>query len=753
MGSLIFLRFSGFFEPSNSQVIEPWGDGYKAYHAIFYHATYDSTFTHYQGMNYPYGEHVVAGACQPLLSNSIKILTTLGINVLPYNFGIFHLFLMISLLLSPLFLFLIFRRLGLPDWYSIIVAIGLAFLAPQLDRMISHYGLAHPELLPLVFYLLLRWHETPNWRWSTLIGLVVWSYSLIHFYYFAILAFAIIGWVAVRWLLQKDWSKTGVYLWNGILMLGIPLLFFLFWMILNDPVLDRNKAPWGFFAYRSKLRGIFTHLDIPYWQWTNDHLISIHRPNMEAQAYVGLVAFVFILIFIVKWGANLFKRWPLPLTNKKESYLQYLLLSSVLILIFAHGVPFIIGGFDRFLKYMGPIQQFRSIGRFAWVFYYGANISAFYYLFKFWKKRKANSLWKKAWIAIPLVVLLFESYQYSTAKNLALDEIEDYKEGHQFTDLDIDYSHFQAILPIPYFNIGSDNFWWPAKGWISQRPHTMSLQTGLPLTSAMLTRTSLSQTIHQLQLVTEPYRMPVILNDYPNDKPLLLFWDKERVHEYGDRYLHLNKYAHLLYQKDWMQLYELPLGSFKKNIEDQIQFVKQNLDSLVYLELHSSNNWMATDSSTQWYFDAYDQTKYEDAYMGAGEFRGNLGYWNRLVDTVWQSNYTGDITISFWQYINSDRASWTIITWTEYDTETGQELFKQTRNTRENIKVFDDKGWALVEFTLPKQRANSRIELILSHEVIRDGLLQVDELLIRPANVNIGRKMQDGLWWNNRYYF
>ena len=67
---LMWWRLPDYFTLGQQKFIEPWGDGYKAYHAIFYHVEHDSTYSHFEGMNYPYGEHVVPGACQPLLSNT-----------------------------------------------------------------------------------------------------------------------------------------------------------------------------------------------------------------------------------------------------------------------------------------------------------------------------------------------------------------------------------------------------------------------------------------------------------------------------------------------------------------------------------------------------------------------------------------------------------------------------------------------------------------------------------------------------------
>ncbi|MEZ4985854.1 MAG: hypothetical protein R2795_12610 [Saprospiraceae bacterium] len=739
---LLWLRFPDFFQYTNSRHIEPWGDGYKAYQAIFYHIDFDTTLSHFNGMNYPYGEHVVPGACQPFFANTLKVLQRIGWDVTAYKLGLLHTFMLTGIVLAALFLYLIFKRLQLPWWYAMLSALALAAMSPQVARMVSHYGLAHPEVLPITFYLLLRWHERPHWKWSLALAAVVWFYSLIHFYYFAVLSFAIVGWVGVRWLLQKDWRSTGHYAWHGFLMLGIPFLFFYAWMLYPDPVADRNPVPWGFFHFRARDFGLFTNLSQPHWQWIHTHISPIRTGNIEEHAYIGLIGMLFMLIFIGKWVRNRF-RWPLQEEGINSQYLQYLLVSGILIGIFSMGIPFTLPFGEKLLKYTGPLQQFRSIGRFAWVLYYAINIAGIYYWYQWTQKSE------KKWLLILISgILLLEAYHFNKAQPIDLDDIDDWRPEMRFTDLPIDYTKYQACLPIPYYNIGSDNFWWEMKGLTGQKSLSLSMQTGLPLTAAMLTRTSLSQTLNQLQLVTPPYRIPVLLQDLPDDRPFLMLFDKERVHEFGATFTHINAHAQLLFERDWMQLYELPLESFAQRLKDQVANVQRQADTMVQM----NKEWLATDSLGQWYYDDFDRYPHPDAYWGTGMLQGEMPWWNRLIDTVWKSDYTGEVTVSFWQYLNEDRSARAQITWVESDASTGTELFRQTRITRENVVLFDDNGWGLVEFNLPRQQANSRIELIVFNPDRYEGKLFLDEVLVRPTGVSLARRRPEGIWWNNRWY-
>ncbi|MCB0638367.1 MAG: hypothetical protein KDC54_17175, partial [Lewinella sp.] len=385
-------------------------------------------------------------------------------------------------------------------------------------------------------------------------------------------------------------------------------------------------------------------------------------------------------------------------------------------------------------------------GRFAWVFFYAINILAFYHLFQ-WSR--VGERWKKGVLAAALLVLGYEAFFYQRYFDLRLDPIEEFAPGQAFTDIDsLDFSRYQAVVPIPYYNIGSGSFWWELKGYTGQKSQTLSIQTGLPMTAAMLTRSSLSQTLHQLQLVTEPYRPPALLDDLPTDQPLLMLWDAERVTEFGDRYSHLTEAAELVYQKDPLRLYELPLASFAERLDSQRARVQTALNTLPEIQ----PGWYAADSTASWFYNNYDSGASEAAYLGKAGFSGVMTYWNRLVDTVWTSDYTGDIVLSCWLYLNRDRNARTELKYRELDGATGEVLSEFGLQARQAATVFDANGWALIEWTVPRQRTYSRLEWILTNTELGERELWADEVLVRPAGLDLYRRLQDGIWWNNRFY-
>lgn len=748
MACLLWLRFPDFFQYGNDGFIEPWGDGYKTYHAYLYHVRHDSTYSHFEGMNYPYGEHVVPGDTEPVLSNAVKWLSARGLPVEAHVLGILNFSMLVSLLLCALFLYLILSRLQLPFWYALAASVAVTFLAPQLHRMVSHYGLARPEVIPMVLYGLLRMEETKLYRYSILIGLVTLFYSAIHFYFFALIASTVTAYFFFRLLLLRNWQAWPTYLMHYLFQLIVPLLFFYFWMMHLDPVTDRSAAPWGFFFYRAYPAGVLTSPFEPHWQWLSEIGLAIRSLDFEARTYIGLVAIVGVLSMLAWWLWRRFKtKTETVLVEAKahHHFLLFQLLSGLAVLLFAFGLPFIIPGLEGLVEWMGPIRQFRSIARFAWVLYFTANIAVLAWLY--FQLRQWVYL-----LIIPLAILWFEAYHYNRGVDLRLDFIEDYEPGRRFTDIPgLGLDNYQAIVPIPYYNIGSDQFWWDVSGFIGQKSMTLSVQTGLPLTAAMLTRTSRRQTLHQLQLVTEPYRPPRLLDDLPSDAPLLMIWDTIRVKEYGGRFDHLREGARLIYQDRELQLLSLPLGSFQARIDSRRNAVALRLskaDSLLF----SKGAFWQSDSTANWIYQSFDSVRTERTYLGEGAFSGPMEKPNIYYDGPLPEADSSELVLSTWMFIDRDLYTRTDVRVEEYDPQSGEVMQTFADAARKLCRVFDGSGWALLEFPFQPSGKQTYIRWTFQNQELRDDLIFLDELLIRPKSLDLYRRYPPGVWKNNRHY-
>ena len=754
---LIVLRYGYFLSFPDNKVIEPYGDGFKAYTVIWYHAKYDSTYSHFEGMNYPYGEHAVPAATQPFLSGLLRFISRHFVDITGFTIHAVHLSMLLGIFLCSLFLFLTFRRLQTSDWFAVAAALGLTFLAPQTHRMYSHYGLAHPEVIPIIIYLLLRWHEKPARNRSIWIGLVVTIYSMIHFYYFAILSFLISFFMLFRFL-QKPATKPifKTYLPHYGIQIIAPLAFFFFWMIYNSPVTDRTSMPWGYLYYSTNLQGLFTSFDQPFFKCLQTFLAPFKWIDFEKRAYVGMLGGLFSIFLLVRWLLTRLSRPLLPVETTPEggSFLKHLLWTAVITLLFATGLPFVISGLEGLLRYTGPIKMFRGVGRFAWIFYYTINVIA---LLSIWKWIKASgSIYRQIAIALPVFALLgFEAYHHSKAYSIDLDEITEFNTPHYYRENSgIDFSRYQALLTIPYYNVGSDNFWVtiPNLGLILQKSLLLSIESGLPTTSAMLTRSSLSQTLNQIQLVTEPYRYPKILEDFPSEKPLLVVWDQPRYLENKHLYGHFEGKGTLLFEDGPLRLLELPLSVFRELVDLRRDTILREIRERI---LFPKGEFLVSDSAAVFFHDGFDSEVSAKPYHGEGGLQVEMQDSVLILDESLPGlNPDTTYKISFWAYVRQDLLARSSMHLYELDANTGRLLQTQrvTLNQESIHRVFDSNGWALMEYPFKPAAPNSRFIVSVSNPDLRGKVLFFDEVMLRPAATDLYQKQETYFQKNNRIF-
>ncbi len=744
---LIYLRFPDFFITPN-RVIEPYADGFKAYTTIEYHAKYDSTYSFYTGMQYPYEEHVIPAATQPIVSNLIRFVHR---NIRPIaddTNAIVNFSLLSGILLSAIFLFLIFRKLGLPLLYAMGVSIGVTFLAPQFERLLGHYGLAHLEVIPGVLYFLMLYDERPNWKNSVILMAAVIVFSMIHFYYFAMQVFLISGYFFFKFLSgNKTWLRLLWMMKHYFIQVVLPLLFFLWWMSIGQVVTDRTSAPYGFLRYLAQPQGVFYSQFQPYFAWLN-----VGKWGMENRAYIGLFALFSAVFILLKFFVGRFKRNLFTWGTKYDRYFTSIFSTALVILVFSFGVPFVWKDMTFLLDYAGPIRQFRSIGRFAWVFYYVVNIVAATSFFYFFVGHKTASKWKLLWLIIPVLILNFEAYNQSMAINLKLDPIGSERPGHTYLDVpNINYDDFQAIISLPNFSIGSDNFWVHPDGAVAQESQVLSIQTGLPLTAAMLTRTSLSRTIKELQFVSEPYRYPLLLNDIKDERPFIVVTSKvglKKMAKKGLYYDHLLKDAQFLFSKNVnADVLSLSLDSFKKRVDEKRDSVRQEL--AVKDSLFRRGDYWVTDSTAYVFYHSFDENG-GVAYQGQGGYQQDITLNNEVFN---KEIPLGDYYFSGWFFYQKDLFPTTVVT-LQVKNKEGITISTKTKSAADIAKTFDNNGWGLLFFPFSVKEKDSTLRIYFSneHPSLKGQLLSFDELLIYPQSANVYLENETWMMKNNRWF-
>jgi hypothetical protein len=309
---------------------------------------------------------------------------------------------------------------------------------------------------------------------------------------------------------------------------------------------------------------------------------------------------------------------------------------------------------------------------------------------------------------------------------------------------------FQSILTIPYFNLGSDQFWREPEGFILQKALLMSAKTGLPTNSAMLTRTSRKQTINQLQWVSEPYKYPFLLKGLNDKRPFLLMLDKSNLdNEKGKPYAHLLKYASILHEEDRMSLYLLPYNSFEKSVLDKVN----DANNLISSNLKVNTTTYSSENDAEFLFEDWNKGNNVNQLKYAGKSgckyllnSGDVLFQGKIADSAKEGSWI----FSIWMFIDEDKRTTSQFTITEVTKN--KEKYEEIFPSHSNIHVFDDNGWALIEIPWVLHRSGSQLTIIANNPDLKKTNLFIDEMLVRPFSSVLTKTENDFIWVNNRRY-
>lgn len=767
---VLFILFGKILKHPNDVYFSKDGDGLQSYYTTIYHIKYDSTYSHFQGMNYPYGEHVMFTNCQPVISNTMKFISRNIVDISDYAVGVINLMMLLSIVIAAVFLYLVLKEFGVNWIYSVFVAIGLAYLSPLLVRFTGHYSLSYVFTIPVIIYLLIKFYNKSTWEKSLLTGLFILLMASFHMYNFAFAAFI----MGIFWLIQiisdKNYRKWKFVLLNIFLQIVLPILVINIWLWMTDTVHDRTSYPWGFLVYKSGWEGLFLqHQDIssPFIK----SFIHVRQIEWEGWAYAGhLSSYLFVLLFTVfgcipfiakdnltfffiilfvgviihiflkrKW--NMFRIFDNKLLN-------ILLWTGFIAMLFSFAWPFAL--FPDLLQYAGPLRQFRGIGRFAWIFFYVINIGVFYFIFHLKVRFK---ILKNVILVLSILILYYDAY--SNMKNIpeyldnSVPELNDRQNilmENQWVS-QIDSEKFQSIIPLPFFHIGSENMGIESKCNSAYNTFIVSLKTGLPTNAVLMSRTSVGQSCNNISIALEPYKQYAVLSDIKSERPFLLVASK--CNELSEVEKNIISRAKHFYSAETMDFYELSYASLLNISDSLMNSAKEDMGKANY----SIGGFLSTDSLVNFTYLDFDSLKNSFTYSGQGAYSGRCSDFNTIYEghiPVADTNET--YILSFWfGKITSDLYGRAKMEFAIYDS-TGNCYYSDYKSIFSMLKIIDGK-WVLNEYLFKVHNKKDKIKITLwSEELTKSDTLYVDELLIRQLKKDVYKESDKYIYKNNRFY-
>jgi hypothetical protein len=717
--------FAPIWRNPNAFLFTASGDGLQGYYQSLWHTQLDAQDWQQSSMNYPYGESIFFTGGQPVLTNAIRWLKPV-IDLSAHAVSATNLFILCSGIWASLFLFLIFKRLQVSNVYAWLFAVAILLPAQQWDRTGGHFALAVMFAIPLLVWLQLGFFQAAVngqnqirlWTAGMVVSLFV--LGLIQFYY-VFFAAAIAGGMTIIYLLRS----LKISKWE--LLLHVALQFILPFAALqgllhwSTAVSDRTAIPWGFMVFRSNWLSYLFPYGMPYERWF-EAFKPEHGLEWEGLAYIGLAGVTLVIFAIL---AMFIKRFR----SKLSTEVYALAVVSVVCIAASMAFPFN-WGFERLLYRLGAIQQFRGIGRFAFVAYYPILILLVTLLHRSLQGKRILPVLS----GIILLMMTIDGHARlsQVAQRISNDRGELLTKVQTGID-GVQTERYQAIHPLPYVHVGSENIGATGSDEAMRELYQASLQTGLPTTATVMSRTSLSQSFRSCAMAWELMEVPAILQEFPDKRPLLVIADRAHVRPVDEQLL---QFAQPVLSHGEMDYFELPLAAFDSVLAANANRAEHFAEACTV----AVNPQLMVDTLAEacLFLDSTLSVIFTHGWRPLAEFKMN---------EAWKGQ---EMAVSFWvEDFSRDLIPRSILEVIQFSGERSVDY--QTEFLGKRI-IGMRQGRALVEYRLLVHPEADRLTLAIENKLIQGSTLEINSLLIRPiaSNCRILRHGKESL--NNRIY-
>lgn len=738
--SIIFVSvFYGdiLISPNHHQFSDK-GDAIKNYYTYAYYIKDNPETINFEGLNYPYGEHFLYTDCTPVLAVTLKVLSTVFPGIASYSVGILNFLLIFSFIISALFIYLIFRQLKINQLLAILSSVAIMALSPQVFRLTGHLALGFGFFIPLTWYLLIRFEKSQEKKkYGWLIGITILLLFFVHAYLGMIAAAMILSYQLAG--LIFDYKRFLTTIRNNTILFAstiTPLILFRLFIFFTDTHYGRTNNPWGFFVAFAEPETVFLPNHRPL-KPIIDSFLPPYEQTWEGWAYIGLVSVIIIVFYFFVSAKQSVQKKKLVLDSQwlNSRHLQLMIIGSLFLLFFSMAYPFRFH-LEGLLDYLKVLKQFRAVGRFAWVFYFVITVSSIYIINNIAGYFRAR---QKKTIAF-LIIILAPSLYFAEALPYHIDVSKNMRQSVNMFDksqLDkplreginsINPTEYQAILSLPFFYIGSENFVKPATDKIYLLSQVISYHTGLPILGAYLTRTSIWESKNIMQVMSPGYYKKAILPDLYSDKPFLIVYSDEALSQYEKAILDR---ATLIYTGNDFKLFKISKAGLFKNT------ARQEIDNFEKMKpgLFLKDGFLTNDTTGFLYYDGFEQTISGIAFRGKGAYRGPKKNWNKIA-VIGKNNFEKGTkyTVAFWMYNQGENFGQDVVNslFIVQERKNGKVKWIATSNPM-NSEVIDG-DWSLVELDFMVNDPASQTEFIVKGNDRSKKTVTIDDVFIYKTN-------------------
>jgi hypothetical protein len=754
----MFFFFHDVFRYPNAHLLNDQGDGMKAFFVFADHIKNDQSYHQQRNMNYPYGQTFVYTDGQPAIANAFKFLSGFIPFFSTHCIALYNYLILFSFVGCAFFLALILRRFQVSVVISILGAFCITALTPQIWRISGHPTMAYPVFFPIAWYLWLRLLDSGfsiKLLLLTIINTTFWFF--VHPYLGMVITFFYGAYFFLLMLTKQRKKFSGFRnIISGVIVIIIPLVLLKLYSFAVDYHQFRPEFPWGFWKYYTSPRWIFLPHSGPLERMLKYYGLGNVDWDMEKLYYIGIMTDIILLILIfrilrfVYFGK--FNRILKPVQNDS---LRFSFGASLLLLLFAMCIPFI-WGLDSVANYLGFLRQFRSLGRFAWAFYYvatvlgmygfyllirylimkGMRVMAFTLMFFFFSAFIVEAYFdvkdKARWAVVPENI--FNEKLLPEQSRELIAEVNKYKESHQ------------CIVTLPFFHVGSDNFGVEFTEESLKISCIVSYWCNMPMMASSAARSPIVEARNLMQFFSPGYIKKSIQHDLPLKKDFLILYDKENLNASEKLMLSNSK---KLYDNGKYELWSLPYDKvFGDNTNEIAASYHAAKDSLI-----TEDNFLVSKKNGILSYNTFDGMESEFTYKGNGAMQSKKGNFTVLYegDKVLQPGV--DYTVSFWYYNKGELRNLVLCAVEECNSDGSNCRWDIAWDPRRSMVI--DGDWSLIEKTFQVKEANEKVKILLHWDEDVDLSIYIDEFLLREASTNVYAEKYSGknayLFYNNNW--
>lgn len=743
LGILFNFYTKAFLHP-NEVLMATSPDGTKSFAVFIGHIKNDSTYAHFENMNYPYGQVHAYTDGQTAVANTLKLLSNISPFFETHASAIYNYLFLFSYIFCAVFLFLILRHFSVNFWLSIAGGIGIMLLSPQIHRLGGHPTLVYAAIFPFNWWLFLKFLTGKRiWLYSTTIGVLNSISFFIHPYFILLNGmFLLACWLFV--FLKGKRKKYLHYALHIAVQVIVPLLLTSLYTKLIDHHPPRSSYPWGFWWFYATWESVFTPTGPPFDAVFNYFMEDPKRP-WEGWSYIGLPS-IFVTLFLL-WRVivSVVKRRSLKrILPATSPLLKISLISAILVLLYSMCIPFKWGLEVLVTDVFGFLRQFRSLGRFAWCFYYVFTVFTIYYLWLAFRLLRMKGLKRTAYTLLFVVPLVFYVEAWPSHKVISekvqepinwFDPMQlpaEYTEAIDF--IKAEKENYQCLVPIPFYHVGAEDF---GAGNDPMLHYSMVLahHANFPQLANSAARTPILEAKNIMQFFSPPFFEKGLEKDLPNKKPFLVLYDRQNLN---------TQEAYYVGQAE--KVFENGLFILARLDHDKVFHVDPQpiLDDFVAKKdsLAQLNGFLVSANTDTVIYKSYLNEQDSLKYLNGGAYEGERLRFNFILDRGQHGLIPGkEYIASYWQY-NGKELSTQIGMFREVcDSEGNNCQWLESASASSSMVI--DGDWSFVEMKFKAPENSQTMSFIMKSFEKEDMNFYIDEFMIRPADSEVYQIAED----------